>query len=204
MKSDLMFYLAIALIVAAIVILVYDMLKGKFGLANIICVVLLVIGAGGLYLQYFGIRVESVNDYIAGLRASAPTVTSTETNEMNDYTGADQTTGNNTSSSIQPPVGTDQSTTGVTNGDDQSGAGGTSDIPGDVSATTGTDNDSVINQENGQDNHFSQYYSNGQIQVEPGTYTNDDGSTTTVTKNADGTYTLKTEWADGGYQTMTY
>ena len=203
MKSDLVFYLAIVLIVAAIVIFVYDMLKGKFALVNIICVVLLVVGAGGLYLQYFGIKVESVDDYIAGLRATSPTVMSTETNEMSDYTGADQTTGKDTCSSVQPSVGTDQSTTGVTNGD-QSNASSTSDVSGDAGTTTGTDNDSVINQESGQNNHFSQYYSNGQIQVEPGTYTNDDGSTTTVTKNADGTYTLKTEWADGGYQTMTY
>ena len=203
MKSDLVFYLAIVLIVAAIVIFVYDMLKGKFALVNIICVVFLIIGAGGLYLQYFGIKVESVDDYIAGLRATSPTVMSTETNEMSDYTGADQTTGKDTSSSVQPSVGTDQSTTGVTNGD-QSNASSTSDVSGDAGTATDTDNDSVINQENGQDNHFSQYYSNGQIQVEPGTYTNDDGSTTTVTKNADGTYTLKTEWADGGYQTMTY
>ena len=206
--SQIVFYVALALCLISAGVLVFDILKGKFNIPDMACIVLLCVGVFGVYMTQYGIKVETVDDYIAGLQTTTPNYQSTESYDMNDYTGADQTTGKQDTDQTTNTI--DQSTDQTTNQSaDQTTNQSTNNTNTQSNNQAGNQtgnqtNDATVTQNDDMDNHFDKYYSNGQITVEPGTYDNNDGSSTTVTKNADGTYTLRTDWADGGYQTMTY
>ena len=147
----ILFYATLVIILACIVLLIYDMLKGKINVVDMICIILLVVAMVFVYITHTGMNAQSVDDFLKQIPANTvPQSTESGDGVMID----DMPEGGSNASAGANGVTDNTSNTGNTDSGN-TGATGTTDNTGVTSNTdtTGnTDNTGVTGNAGSTDN----------------------------------------------------